>query len=372
MLPTRYKIEHKTETILLRCEQWFGCYFSALLVAFILLFVAAIYVTPSIAPKELGRGYAALSINPFDFNEHNNLRLRILTPLLAHYLGLRGKLYIIFPLIIALFFLTTVYFFLRKRLLPLESLYTTMLICFSSPILFLLHYQGYVDVTSYLIILLIIIYIKKVYVWIPFMALLLLNHESNLFIVPSLLFMHYLSVSDKTKATVYIITGTILALIPFYFFRSYISELSPVEYNFKMYISQIKENIKVVLPYCGVGIFYAFKLFWLFPALAIFLYWKEKNKQQLLLFLLILLGALGQLVVASDTSRLLGLAFLLILFSAFKIKETYGTALFTKWSFYLILVNFLIPQFYVGQSVMIPFYPLPVLLVLKYCFGIET
>lgn len=189
--------------------------------------------------------------------------------------------------------------------------------------------------------------------------LLLFNHESNLFIIPSLIFLYYTNKSSKAKA---IFSDTLLfglALIPFFLYRNYISEQSPVEYNFEMYYSQIKENIKSIINYFPIGFFYAFKLFWLFPAFAIYYFWKEKNYQQLLFYTICIVGVLGQLVFASDTSRLIGLAFPIILFSALKIKQQWGTELFLSRTFYLIIINFLIPQYYVGQSVMIPFYPLP-------------
>lgn len=366
------KTEHIIATFLCHCEQRYGKLLCAFVIAIALLAIAAVYVTPSLTVKELGRGYASLSVNPFDLSEQNNLRCRILTPLMAYFSGLRGNLYIFFPLIITLFFLTATYLFLRKKLSSLESFYTTALICFSSPVLFLLHFQGYADITSYLIILMIITFIKKPYVWGPLMAMLLLNHESNLFILPALLFFYFISAENKTKALAFTGISLIVAILPFYFYRKYVSETSPVEYNFNMYLSQIKENIKTIVAYSGVGVFYAFKLFWIFPLLAAYHYWKEKNWQYLLLFLLILWGALSQLLVASDTSRLMGLAFPLILFSALKLKDVYGSSMFTKGTFYLLLVNFCVPQFYVGQSVMIPFYPLPVSLVMRYCFGIET
>ncbi|MES2285459.1 MAG: hypothetical protein V4547_07205 [Bacteroidota bacterium] len=366
------KVLDKTSTLLLYLEQKFGIHFSSLLVAFILLCIAAIYVTPSIAPLELGRGYASLSTAPFDFSEQNNLRFRILTPLIAYCLGLRGSLYIIFPLIVALLFLSCIYFYMRKTQAPAESLLITMLVCFSSPILFLLHFQGYVDVTSYLLILLMIIFIKKTAVWIPLMALLLLNHESNLFIIPGLLYFYYIHTPNKTKAILNSFIGLVLAYIPFYFYRRYINEVSPVEYNFEMYYSQIKENIKSIAIYFPIGFFYAFKLFWLFPMFAIYYYWKEKNQQQLLFYTILIVGVISQLLFASDTSRLIGLAFPVILFSALKIKQEWGTELFLKRTFYLILINFLIPQYYVGQSVMIRFYPLPSSLILKCFGGIET
>lgn len=368
----RNRILNKANITLLQLEKTFGVYITSLILAFILLGIAAIYVTPALVPRQLGGGYAQLSINPLDFSVQNNLRFRIVTPLLAYCFGLRGSFYIFCPLIIAVLFLSTIYYQLRKTHDALESLLIMMIICFSSPILFLLHFQGYVDVTSYLLIFLIIIFIKKPVWWTIFLALLLLNHDSNLFIIPCLLYLYFIQTPNKFKAILISLLSTTMAFIPFYFYRKYVTDHAAVEYTFQMYFNGAIENIKSLAAYFYVGFFYAFKLFWLFPLCAVYYYWKEKNKQQLFFFTFLLIGVLGQLLVASDTSRLIGLAFPMIIFSAIKAKEQWGTELFIKRTFYIIIFNFLIPQFYVGQSVMIRFYPLPSSLILKHFFGIET
>ena len=367
-----HKIFNRINNALLNLEKRFGVYIASLIIAFILLCIACIYVTPSLIPRQLGGGFAQLSTNPFDLSIQNNLRFRVLTPLLAYCIGLRGPLYILFPMIIAMCFLSAIYYYLRKTQGAAESILITMLICFSSPVLFLLHFQGYVDVTSYLLIFLILIFIKKPFLWTVLLMLLLLNHDSNLFIIPCLVYFYFINTPNKITAAIVSFIGIIAAFIPFYFYRKYIGEHSTVDYTFQMYYSGIEENIKSLADYFYVGFFYAFKLFWLFPLFAVYYFWKEKNKQQLVFFALLLIGVLGQLLVASDTSRLIGLAFPMIIYSAIKVKEQWGMELFFKRTFYLLLLNFLIPQFYVGQSVMIRFYPLPSSLILKHFFGIET
>jgi len=366
------KILNKINNILLFLEQKWGIYLTSLMVAFLLLCIAAIYVTPALAPTQLGRGYASLSIDPFNFSGENYLRYRILTPFLAFCVGLRGPLYILFPMIIALFFLSTIYYYIRKIHGASESLLITMLICFSTPILFLLHFQGYVDITSYLLLLLIIICIRKPLICIVLLSLLLLNHASNLFSIPFLFFYYYINSSNKLKSTIYSFIGIALAFIPFYCYRNYVSAFSGVEYHFEAYRSQILENVNTVASHFLIGVFYAFKLFWLVVLFAMYYYWKEKNNQQLLLFVFIILPSFGQMLLASDTSRFVGSAFPAILFGAVKLKQQWGSELFLKRIFYLVLVNFLIPQYYVGQATMIPFYPLPLSLILKHFFGIET
>lgn len=366
------KILNKITNALLYSEQKTGIYLTSLAAAFFLLCIAATYVTPALAPMQLGRGYASLSINPFDFSEENYLRYRILTPFLAYCVGLRGSLYIVFPMIIALIFLSVIYIYTRKSHSASESILIVSLICFSTPVLFLLHFQGYVDITSYLLILLIIIFIKKPLLCVGLLALLLLNHASNLFAIPFLLYYYYMNSSNKLKSAIYALMGFALSFIPFYCYRSYISEFSGIEYNFETSRMQIQENINTVASHFYVGVFYAFKLFWLFPLSAIYYYWKEKNNSQLLLFLFIIIPSLSQMLLASDTSRFVGTAFPAILFGAIKLKQQWGTELFLKRTFYLILINFLIPQYYVGQAIMIRFYPLLSSFLLKYFWGIET
>lgn len=367
------KYINKISSTLLFLEQKCGIYFASLIIALLLLCIAAVYVTPALAPIQLGRGYADLSVNPFDFSEKDNyLHYRFLTPFLAYCVGLRGSLYILFPMIIALVFLSTLYYYMRKTHSASESLMITALICFSTPILFLLHFQGYVDITSYLLILLIIIFIRKPILCIGLLSLLLLNHASNIFAVPFIFYYYIVHAPEKFKSIFYGFAGTAMAFIPFYCYRNYISAFSGIEYNFETYRSQIIENIHTVASHFYVGIFYAFKLFWLIPLCAIFYYWKEKNKEQLLVFFLIIIPSLSQMLMGSDTSRFVGSAFPAIIFGAAKLKQQWGTELFLKRIFYLVLFNFLIPQYYVGQATMIRFYPLPSSLVLKYFFGIET
>src|SRR4051812_47965068 len=128
------KIINRISLLLFHLERKYGIYLSSIIIAFVLLCFAALYVTPALSAMQLGRGYASLSTDPFNFSEQNNLRFRILTPFLAYCVGLRGSLYILFPLIITWLFLSTIYYYLRKTQAPAESLFITILICFSSPI----------------------------------------------------------------------------------------------------------------------------------------------------------------------------------------------------------------------------------------------
>lgn len=368
----RDKFFNKIRSGLVSAETKFGVYPTAFLLALLLLALAAIYVTPSLVPRQLGRGYASLSANPFDFAEENYLRYRILTPLLAYCLGFRGSFYILFPLLIAVLFLSAIYFRVRKMYGPAEGLVVSMLICFSTPVLFLLHFQGYTDITSYLLIFLIMGFIRKPFAWIPLLALLLLNHASNLYAVPFLLFYYFIESTDKTKALWVGLLGMVIALLPFYFYRHFISSYSGVEYDFTKLLIQIRENVKTVASHFGAGVFNAFKLFWLIPVWAGYRWWKEGDRPRTLLLLAIIVLSMSQMLMGSDTSRFMGMAFPVIILGALKLREAWGEQLFLKRMFFLFLLNASVPQYYVGQSTMIRFYSLPASWLLKHVFGIET
>jgi hypothetical protein len=49
-----------------------------------------------------------------------------------------------------------------------------------------------------------------------------------------------------------------------------------------------------------------------------------------------------------------------------------GTAVFTRRLWLLIGLNFFVPRYYIGQATAIPFFPLPLPLVVKYVFGLKA
>jgi hypothetical protein len=172
---------HHYSRVLDKVESRFGLYPTGFLLGMALVGIAAVYVTPAFHTVSLGAFYEILSLNPFNFPAANPLQLRILTPLLAYFLFFRGPLFLLFPLLVGVLFLTLIYTHYRKQDFgPLESLGMASLMAFSTPILHLLHFQGYTDTTSYLLLFLCLILIKTP-LWFLFFGLAILNHESNLF-----------------------------------------------------------------------------------------------------------------------------------------------------------------------------------------------
>ena len=107
----------------------------------------------------------------------------------------------------------------------------------------------------------------------------------------------------------------------------------------------------------------AFKLFWAVPIVGIYYTIKNKNIYNTITICLIIVCALCQLVIVSDTSRQMGLAFLSIIVGIKEIKKYYSNSLFQKALYTLLFFNFLVPQYYVAQSHVTPFFSMPMSLI---------
>ena len=261
-------------------------------------------------------------------------------------------------LVVALLFLSVVYLLSRKNgLNPLESLGISTLMALSTPVLFVLHFPGYTDLTTYVLIVLIIFYSDKKWLCFALTGIAFFNHEFIFFLIPWIAFLLNGN-TFKTKKYFETMGILLLASIPYVFFRFYVSTRSDVQYDLSYYfnphnISWTLNNIRKLFL---LGFFEAFKLFWLLPILALIYERKQKRNSLLISSVLIIGGTLLQLTIASDTSRLIGLAFPVILVSAYIMKEKWGTA-FSNRLWLLILINLFIPSCYIGQEYIIPFRP---------------
>ena len=361
------KIE-AVERYLTHIESKVGIYLAGFVFSIILLLIASIYVTPALQCINHGEEYARLSMNPWDLQRASPLRMRILSPLIAYFLFLRGELFLFFPLLSGLLFLSVIYTTFRSQsLTSLQSLGMVSLMAFNTPILFTLHFQGYTDTLSYLLIFLCLI-VKDNLLAAIFLALSLFNHESNLFAFPYIVFSRCLRFTDK-KQTILLF---IMAMIPYVIYRYYIIQYAPVLYSTGYYLNaaQIRHNLLVIAKLLPIGIFEAFKLCWGIQIIAFVYLIKDKKYLEVCQIILFPVCAYLQLFIANDTSRLMGLAFPGILFSAKYLKDYWGP-LFTKRLWIIIGLNFLIPTYYVGQEAMIPFFPLPVTIIIRYVFDID-
>jgi hypothetical protein len=355
-------------------ERRFGRYGAGLLIAVLLLAIAAVYVTPALQAVNHGVNYRALAVSPFDFKTSNDVRLRILTPLVAHYLFLRGDAYIVLPLLIGVLFLAAIYVHYRRQgYRGVEAAGIAALMAFTTPILFALHFQGYTDTTSYLLLFLTLVSLDRHWLWPVFYALALLNHEGNLFAAPMLLLAANRN-GLRLSRTAVIVALLAAAIVPLALYRHYVQLHGHVQYNLDYYLNwkRLKDSIVFVGQLLPLGVFMAFKLAWSLPLTALADCLGKRRVLDGAFFVGTFLCAAAQLALASDTSRLLTLAFPAVLYGAEVVRERWGQEFFARRLWILIGLNFLVPQYYIGQWYAIPFFPLPVSLVLQHVFGVDA
>jgi hypothetical protein len=128
--------------------------------------------------------------------------------------------------------------------------------------------------------------------------------------------------------------------------------------------------IKRSWPHTVLGFFTVFKALWVIPVLAGVSMWKSHRRQELLSMLIILVCVLAQMVIAFDSSRMLTLGFMIVIVALKHILET-DAYHFRNWAGWLILGNFLIPQFYTAAHTIEYMYPLPWRLVQRFVLGTD-
>ncbi|MBI2570384.1 MAG: hypothetical protein HYV63_25575 [Candidatus Schekmanbacteria bacterium] len=353
-------------------EARLGLWGAAMLVGVFLLGICTIYVTPATQTVNHGALFESMSVDPFDFSRDNRVQLRILTPLVAHILFFRGPLYIFFPILVSIAFLGCVYaHFRREEFSHLESLGASAMIAFSTTLLFTLHFQGYTDTTSYVLVWLCLTS-RSIVVNAILFSLALLNHESNLFCFPFLVYRPWEKEYGIRRAIQFLLL-MLIACIPAQLYRSYVLSHADVMLTTSAYIKfeRILHSIGMVSRLLTIGIFESFRAFWIVPVFAVITLLRKRIFDMAFWICLVIACASLQLLIATDTSRLLGLAFPAVLFGAKEIKKHAPDIPFERCLWVLIIGNFIIPIYYVGQDALYPFLPLPISLLLE-LFGINA
>ena len=360
-----------------RLEQRLGLVASALLAGLLLLGMACVYTTPQTTVQHNGAYYAAISEDPFNFSDGNAFRHRILSPLLGYLLFLRGPNFIFFPLLVAVLFLAAIYHYFRTHgFEESESFLVAALMAFSSPVLFLLRFQGYTDNLGYLLLWYCFVYRQKRWLWAPLFSLALFNHDSNVFSAPWVMLLVFESTYDRTRPVVgksslpigpwaLDVLALIASIIPFVIFRLQV-KLSTQMVSPSLYWALLGQVYWIIAKYVWLGVFEAFKLFWVIPLRAFISPRADRRSfDRFLLTSFFLAGGL-QLLIAHDVSRHMGHAFMLILYGAILLKRQYPLpGELARYLVVLIAYNFLVPQYYVGQREAYLFVPLPISLLLQ-------
>ncbi|MCX6295970.1 MAG: hypothetical protein NTX97_07870 [Bacteroidetes bacterium] len=342
-------------------EQKIGLFFTSLLLACALLMIAMIYVAPNFEMLYHGEYFSRLSLNPFNLSDPNPVRYRILGPLIGYITHLKGPLFVYVPLIFARLFLAAVYSHYRQHKFTVsEAFIFAGIISFSCTILIPIKAAGYTDTITYYFLFLAFSKIKREGLSAFYFGLAMLNHECSIFLLPGLI-VYYNYKNDKNIFAINkIILYYLLALFPFFIYRYYISNNAIVDFSLKFYFSKdtIEHNFMVILPLIPAGLFFAFKLFWLYPTLMIVENIKTRSYKSTIVVLAIIIPVIVQLIIAYDVTRMLCLLFPAILISAEVFRERKGTGKFTRIGLWLLLLNFLVLQYFVSSYSIHPLLPI--------------
>lgn len=255
-------------------ERYIGRLLTGFVLGFVLLLIAAMYVTPALQCINNGMKFSAMSGSPFHMDDIP-FRHRILAPVVAYYLGLSGSYFIYFTLLLSAIFLGVIYFYFRQQgCSELVSLAASSTMAFSSPILFLLHFQCYSDILTHLLLFCCIMLRRSRFIWVVPLALASLNHEAGIFSIPWVVFLktrYYgrplLSRHGLSLFALDVFLGA-LSVAPMLLLKK-LWPLQNAEWRPEIYLAAFWGMWKFVFPYAGIGIFEAFKLFWLLPILSL-------------------------------------------------------------------------------------------------------
>ena len=334
-----------------------------------LLIVAALYVTPSFTPLYHGLSYLRISRAPFDFGTESALRFRMLGPLIGYVTGLRGLAFVFVPLAFLALFVAAAYLTYRGRdYPPIDALAMTSLLVFSGTAFIPLISPGYTDPLSYFFVFLAFAFPQRTLLCAACFALALLNHESNLVLLPALV----LLVASRREAgwRSYVFAAVCLgaATLPLWITRYVVAQHVDVLYTADYYLnrSRLLENLRNILPLIPLGAFLAFKLFWYFPAHVLM---RSSSTEHRLLIGAIVGGVTMQLVVAVDVTRLFVLAFPAVLIGAERCRAKWGTLRFRRFTWRLVGYNFLILQYHMTAGGIDPLLPAPLVYLWRIVAG---
>jgi hypothetical protein len=347
---------------LLTLERVLSRYVVGALLACIFLSLAHVYVTPALSPINHGQGYAVLAHHPFDFAKGHALQNRILTPLVAHYVGIRtGFMFIMFLNAICAFFAATAYVACRHEELPPQiAALAAAIFTFSSPVLFQIHYAGFTDITSYALVFLAVLTVRGRFLWALFLALSLLNHERNLFVYPWFLFYYFLRNDRRVLRTAGAGALMLLSLVPWRLYVQMVASYKTPEFSADHYLGlNWWGTFGTTSAHLYTGFFQTFKLMWALPAYAIIIHARKKNFAEIALYCMIVGCAFMNLFLATDTSRLLCISFPVIWLGFITLAKEWDAPTFYRRVALLFLLSLFVPQYYVGQHREYRFHSLP-------------
>ncbi len=344
------RLTMRLDAALATLERRISLWGAAALVATALLALGALYVRPALEAVSHGVYYAELSRAPLSPGD-NPVAYRILTPLLAWLLGLRGNRILILNLLLAWATLALVYRHYRLRGRgPALALGYAAVLATTMPILFTIHVNGYTDAASYLLLFLLLACGENAWVFGGLVLLSLLNRESVAFVLPFLLLLQ----ARRTGKLWPSVAASAVALALYLGVRYWLGTRAPDAQSAEFYLAPLLHDPldwfrKASVAYY-TGVFSAFKLLWALPVAALWLAARERRWLDLAVLASAIVGALGQTVIAVDTSRMLCMAFPAVLLGLEALEPRLDEAARAPTLLGLVGANMLVPQLYVAGN----------------------
>lgn len=340
-----------------RLEQWlghlegrYGRWLVAALVGLGCMALAAVYVRPATVPISLGLDYAELARDPFSTTNPNGYR--ILTPLVAYLLGLRGNAIQVLNLIVAWLLLVFIYREMRRLGHGTTlALGTTLLVGLSMPTLFTIHVAGYTDSTTYLFVVLMLGARSRPWLYWSLFFVGLLNRESIAFLVPFFVVLSFDSMAAVRRSWWQALLGVGASLLLYLALRYAMSLRLEARHSLAYYLGPLTKDplywLRKTAPSYYAGFFSAFKLFWVVPAAAVYLAIMHRDWRDVLLLVAPVAGALAQTAIAVDTSRMVALSFPCLIIGVQVLLKYVVEPDLVAGLAGLLLVNWFVPQLYV-------------------------
>ena len=322
-----------------------------------LMIAAAVYVHPAVKATILGLEYAALSDDLSRTFSGSPVAFRILTPAISYLLGCHGHLIIITNLLIATALLATVYYLFRvQNFSSGDAFIAAFIMSFSLVTLTTIYCGGYTDSMTYLLVFLMWWYRGKRRLFYFLFLLALLNRESVLFLIPWFAYLQLTEVSPKSRGIIDLTVGYALTLSLYLAFRWWVGNQGEVGLGWQYYLHPLVADpfcwLRDTYPFCGLGLFSVFKLLWCIPILAGIDLWRRGARSDVYSMVLLTICGLSQLLVAVDSSRMLTLAFPVVLIGLLHLFRTNAFS-FRNWAGYLLVGNLLVPQLYTGSHIVL-------------------
>lgn len=267
---------------------------------------------------------------------------RFLMTALAHILFFRGPVfYVIFSLILNFIFVYCVFMWFARNNVPL-SLWEFLSLGTVSFIMSQFHVQGYPDVLVHTFVLLALVLPMGTKGFLSLFALSMATHEASVFVWTILaLFM-----LDKRSLVNFLL---VLACYIFFRFASAGFDLAGTVSPRVVGDMTMMEWLSFNLWREFLGIFFAFRAGWVIIVAAL-VGWAQQTAWRDFLFALgLIFAGIVMTLMGVDTSRLLGWAFPVLLFS-WKFLSQSENPLHKKILKFALVANFFIPPFFVGLN----------------------